>query len=115
MEFGPAGAASLRGGAAGACCGPYSNGDAAVREPPMSDTVEEINRRARAGRDRLDPFFREVEKALVGQHHLIHRLIVGLLTDGHILLEGRPGLAKPLAVRPAPRGLQLDLRRSQCT
>jgi MoxR-like ATPase len=81
----------------------------------MSDTVEEINRRARAGRDRLDPFFREVEKVLVGQHHLIHRLIVGLLTDGHILLEGVPGLAKTLAVRTVARALQLDFRRIQFT
>jgi MoxR-like ATPase len=115
MEFGPAGPASLRGAAPGAYCGPYSNGDAAVREPPMSDTVEEINRRAQAGRDRLDPFFREVEKVLVGQHHLIHRLIVGLLTDGHILLEGVPGLAKTLAVRTVARALQLDFRRIQFT
>jgi MoxR-like ATPase len=81
----------------------------------MSETVEEINGRARAGRDRLAPFFREVEKVLVGQHHLIHSLIVGLLTDGHILLEGVPGLAKTLAVRTVARALQLDFRRIQFT
>jgi MoxR-like ATPase len=81
----------------------------------MSQTVEEINRRAREGRDRLAPFFAEVEKVLVGQHHLIHRLIVGLLTDGHILLEGVPGLAKTLAVRTVARALQLDFRRIQFT
>src|SRR6476619_3046512 len=81
----------------------------------MSETVEEINRRARAGRDRLDPFFREVEKVLVGQRHLIDRLVVGLLTDGHILLEGVPGLAKTLAVRTVARAMQLDFRRIQFT
>jgi MoxR-like ATPase len=81
----------------------------------MSQTVEEINRRAREGRDRLAPFFDEVGKVLVGQQHLVHRLIVGLLTDGHILLEGVPGLAKTLAVRTVARALQLDFRRIQFT
>jgi MoxR-like ATPase len=81
----------------------------------MSQTVEEINRQAQEGRDRLTPFFQEVEKVLVGQRHLIHRLIVGLLTDGHILLEGVPGLAKTLAVRTVARALQLEFRRIQFT
>jgi len=81
----------------------------------MSETVEAINRRAREGRDRLLPFFAEVEKVLVGQRHLINRLIVGLLTDGHILLEGVPGLAKTLAVRTVARALHLDFRRIQFT
>jgi MoxR-like ATPase len=81
----------------------------------MSETVEEINRRAREGRDRLTPFFNEVDKVLVGQRHLIQRLMIGLLTDGHILLEGVPGLAKTLAVRTVARALQLDFRRIQFT
>jgi MoxR-like ATPase len=81
----------------------------------MSDTLEEINRRAREGRDRLAPLFTEVEKVLVGQKHLIQRLVVGLLTDGHILLEGVPGLAKTLAVRTVARALHLEFRRIQFT
>lgn len=81
----------------------------------MTATVEEINRRAREGRDRLTPFFAEIEKVLVGQHHLVQRLLVGLLTDGHILLEGVPGLAKTLAVRTVARALQLEFRRIQFT
>ncbi|HJZ91802.1 MAG TPA: MoxR family ATPase [Gemmataceae bacterium] len=81
----------------------------------MSESVEDINRRAREGRDRLGPFFQEVEKVLVGQKHLINRLIVGLLTDGHILLEGVPGLAKTLAVRTVARALHLEFRRIQFT
>src|SRR5437016_3949144 len=46
---------------------------------------------------------------------MIDRLVVGLLTDGHILLEGVPGLAKTLAVRTLARALQLDFRRIQFT
>lgn len=81
----------------------------------MNETVDEINRRAQAGRDRLTPFFSEVGKVLVGQHHLVQRLIVGMLTDGHILLEGVPGLAKTLAVRTVAKALQLEFRRIQFT
>ena len=86
-----------------------------ARERGMNDTVEEINRRARDARERLAPLFAEVEKVVVGQRHLIQSLVVGLLTDGHILLEGVPGLAKTLAVRTVARALQLDFRRIQFT
>ena len=81
----------------------------------MSDSVDAIDQRAREGRDRLAPFYREVEKVVVGQRPLIDRLVIGLLTDGHILLEGVPGLAKTLAVRTVARALQLDFRRIQFT
>jgi MoxR-like ATPase len=81
----------------------------------MNETVEEINRRAREGRERLAPLFAEVDKVLVGQRHLIQRLVIGLLTDGHILLEGVPGLAKTLAVRTVAKALQLEFRRIQFT
>jgi MoxR-like ATPase len=81
----------------------------------MSESVEAINRRASEGRDRLAPFYQEVEKVLVGQRSLIDQLMMGLLTDGHILLEGVPGLAKTLAVRTVAQALQLDFRRIQFT
>ena len=41
----------------------------------------------------------EMAKSIIGQEHLIERLLVGLLTGGHILVEGLPGLAKTLAVK----------------
>ena len=50
-------------------------------------------------RPKLDPFYRAVESVLIGQRHLVDGLLIGLLTDGHVLLEGVPGLAKTLAVR----------------
>jgi MoxR-like ATPase len=81
----------------------------------MTDPVAEINRRVRAQRARLEPFYREVEKVLVGQRQLLDRLIMGLLTDGHMLLEGVPGLAKTLAVRTVARTLQLGFKRIQFT
>jgi MoxR-like ATPase len=81
----------------------------------MTDTVTEINRRIQAQRARLEPFYTEVENVLVGQRPLIDRLLIGLLTDGHILLEGVPGLAKTLAVRTVAKTLHLDFKRIQFT
>ena len=78
-------------------------------------TVEAINRQVREQRDRLEPFFREVGKVIVGQRGLIERLLIGLLTDGHILLEGVPGLAKTLAIRIVATTLRLDFKRIQFT
>ena len=40
-----------------------------------------------------------MDQVIVGQKHLVESLLIGLLSDGHILLEGVPGLAKPLAIK----------------
>ena len=74
-----------------------------------------INEDVLAKRKRLDGFYAEVERVLVGQRLLIDRLLVGLLTGGHLLLEGVPGLAKTLAVRTVARTLQLSFSRIQFT
>ncbi len=66
-------------------------------------------------RPKLDPFFAAVEGVLVGQRKLVERLLIGLLTDGHVLLEGVPGLAKTLAVRTVARALHLKFARVQFT
>jgi MoxR-like ATPase len=63
----------------------------------------------------LDPFFAAIESVLVGQRPLIDRLLIALLTDGHVLLEGVPGLAKTLAVRTVAAALDLQFRRVQFT
>ena len=66
-------------------------------------------------RGRLEPFFAAVESVLIGQRKLVDRLLIGLLTDGHILLEGVPGLAKTLAVRTVAAALHLKFQRIQFT
>ncbi|HYH67694.1 MAG TPA: AAA family ATPase [Urbifossiella sp.] len=63
----------------------------------------------------LDPFYAAVEGVLIGQRRLLDRLLIGLLTDGHVLLEGVPGLAKTLAVRTVARALDLAFKRVQFT
>jgi MoxR-like ATPase len=57
----------------------------------------------------------EIRKVIVGQNALVERLVVGLLADGHLLLEGVPGLAKTLAVRTLARGLDASFARIQFT
>jgi MoxR-like ATPase len=69
-------------------------------------------RELRAG---LDPLYQEVGKVLVGQRAMVDRLLIGLLTGGHVLLEGVPGLAKTLAVRTLARALRLSFSRIQFT
>jgi MoxR-like ATPase len=75
----------------------------------------EINRKVREMRSALDPLYREIEKIIVGQRAMIDRLLIGLLTGGHILVEGVPGLAKTLAIRTLAQGLQLSFHRIQFT
>jgi MoxR-like ATPase len=81
----------------------------------MTLDIKEINRQVTDLRAGLEPLYRELEKVIVGQRLMIDRLLVGLLTGGHILLEGVPGLAKTLAVRTLAQGLQLSFRRIQFT
>jgi MoxR-like ATPase len=68
----------------------------------------------RAG-ERLSAIRAEVGRILVGQEALVTRLLIGLVGDGHILLEGVPGLAKTLAVRTLAGALGLKFRRIQFT
>jgi MoxR-like ATPase len=57
----------------------------------------------------------EVSRAVVGQRRMVDRLLVGLLSGGHVLLEGVPGLAKTLAVKSLAESLDLKFRRIQFT
>jgi MoxR-like ATPase len=81
----------------------------------MNPDVQRIAERVQQLRPRLDPLYREIEKVLIGQRPLIDHLLVGLLTAGHILIEGVPGLAKTLAVRTLAQGLRLSFSRIQFT
>lgn len=59
--------------------------------------------------------YEEMGKVVVGQRYMINRLLIGLLTNGHILLEGVPGLAKTLTVNTLAKALNLNFRRIQFT
>ncbi len=57
----------------------------------------------------------EVEKIIVGQRHLLDRMLIGLLCDGHLLLEGLPGLAKTTAVKTIATAIKTSFQRIQFT
>lgn len=57
----------------------------------------------------------EIGKVIVGQSHMVERLLMALLADGHILLEGLPGLAKTLAVTTLAKAIQCEFKRIQFT
>lgn len=57
----------------------------------------------------------ELSKVIVGQHGMIERLLIGLLSNGHILLEGVPGLAKTLAIKSLAQCIKADFSRIQFT
>jgi MoxR-like ATPase len=64
---------------------------------------------------KIKQVFDEVGKVVVGQSYMVNRLLIGLFTGGHILLEGVPGLAKTLTINSLARALRLDFQRMQFT
>ncbi|NVJ47677.1 MAG: MoxR family ATPase [Cytophagia bacterium] len=65
--------------------------------------------------DKINRVAAEVGKIVVGQEYMVNRLMVGLFTNGHILLEGVPGIAKTLTVNTLANVLHLDFQRIQFT
>lgn len=65
--------------------------------------------------DKIKDAICEVKKIVVGQDRMVNRLLIGLFTNGHILLEGVPGLAKTLTVNTLAKVLHLDFKRIQFT
>ena len=63
----------------------------------------------------LQPLKDHLSRQVVGQHHLVERLLVALLADGHLLVEGAPGLAKTRAVKALAEAIEGDFQRIQFT
>lgn len=65
--------------------------------------------------DKLDELRQEISKGVIGQEEMVNSILIGLLTSGHILLEGVPGLAKTTTVKAVSQALNLDFKRIQFT
>ncbi|WP_458778495.1 AAA family ATPase [Desulforhopalus sp. 52FAK] len=78
-------------------------------------SIQKINEEVKNSSAWIAPLKYELSKVIVGQDHLVEQLIIGLLSGGHILLEGLPGLAKTLAVKTLARAIQTDFKRIQFT
>ena len=77
--------------------------------------IKELNERIERESVFVDTLRSEMGKVIIGQNHLIDTLLIGLLSNGHILLEGVPGLAKTLAITTLAKAVDADFSRIQFT
>jgi MoxR-like ATPase len=77
--------------------------------------IEAINQKVRDESQFVQQLVGEVHRVIVGQKYMVERLLIGLLTRGHILLEGVPGLAKTLAVKTLAAAIDTHFQRIQFT
>jgi MoxR-like ATPase len=78
-------------------------------------TIQEITQRVERESIVLRQITAEVAKVVVGQRNLVERMLIGLLCDGHLLLEGLPGLAKTTAVKTLAASIKTTFQRIQFT
>ena len=81
----------------------------------MSQTIEEITQRVKEAGEFIPLLTSEIKKVIVGQDYLTERLILALITNEHILLEGVPGLAKTTSVNTLAQTIQAQFKRIQFT
>ena len=81
----------------------------------MSVDIQRIKEQVLKHTDQLERIRAEVRKVLVGQDHMLSRLLIALLTGGHVLLEGLPGLAKTTAIKGLASAIRCQFQRIQFT
>jgi len=77
--------------------------------------ITALNEKIRRESEFIDVLFNEIGKTIVGQKTMLERLVVGLLGNGHVLLEGVPGLAKTLAIKSLAASMKAKFQRIQFT
>ena len=77
--------------------------------------IRELNERIQRESSFVELISMEMNKVIVGQKHLVESLLIGLLSDGHILLEGVPGLAKTMAIKTLAEAIGGEFKRIQFT
>jgi MoxR-like ATPase len=81
----------------------------------MSENIEIINQKVKDKHSFIDTMFTEMNKVIVGQQYLLERLLIGILSNGHVLIEGVPGLAKTLSVKTLADVIGARFQRIQFT
>src|SRR5471032_343606 len=81
----------------------------------MNTGINAINEAVKEAGAFTHPLFNELGKVIIGQNYLTERLVIGLLANGHVLLEGVPGLAKTLAVKSMAACISVKFSRLQFT
>ncbi len=77
--------------------------------------IKEINEKIVEKSAFVEMIQNEISKKIVGQKHMVDRLLIGLFAEGHVLLEGVPGLAKTLAIKSLSEAIDVDFSRVQFT
>ena len=81
----------------------------------MEKSIEAIHKKIQAESAFVEKLTEEIAKVIVGQKYMVERLLIGLLSNGHVLLEGVPGLAKTLTVRTLSSAIRTQFQRIQFT
>jgi len=81
----------------------------------MTDPLSRLHDSVTQAHAWIDLLRRQIKQVVVGQNHMIDRLLVGLLSNGHVLLEGVPGLAKTLTIKTLAKIIDADFQRIQFT
>src|SRR5580698_8952346 len=92
-----------------------TSADALAGSSSYSTDIRAINEMIQRESAFVDLLKMEMDKVIVGQKYMVERLLIGLLADGHILLEGVPGLAKTLAINTMAKAIQAGFSRIQFT
>lgn len=77
--------------------------------------ITELNEKIKRESEFVDALFNEIRKVIVGQKDMVERLVIGLLANGHVLLEGVPGLAKTLSISTLSAAMNAKFQRIQFT
>jgi MoxR-like ATPase len=81
----------------------------------MQKDIQQITQKVEEKINHIKKLSDEIGKIIVGQHYLVDRLLIGLLANGHILVEGVPGLAKTTAVKTLAQAIDISFQRIQFT
>jgi MoxR-like ATPase len=80
-----------------------------------ADDIKQLNEKIQYHSVFIDRLRDETARVIIGQHHMLDRLLIGLLSNGHVLLEGVPGLAKTLAIKSLAQAVHAKFSRIQFT
>ncbi|OQP58615.1 AAA family ATPase [Niastella populi] len=80
-----------------------------------ADDIRQLNEKIQYQSAFIDRLRDETARVIIGQHHMLDRLLIGLLSNGHVLLEGVPGLAKTLTIKSLAQAVKAKFSRIQFT
>lgn len=81
----------------------------------MTESRQQLNEKIEAQSSFTEPLLQQIRKIIIGQDDMVQRLLVALLTNGHLLMEGMPGLAKTLAIKTMAQAIDAKFNRIQFT